>query len=210
MKMQIQSNKRRGFTLIEMIGVLAVIAILAALLIPKIFESINNARIANAAISINTVKTAIADHYAKFGTLLSANGTAISTVAVGTPYTDFDGKALLVEGFLDKPFEVKIATAANADIQLALSEVAVGAAVDITKTSYDLDGDLKDDIGAGVTVVEAVLTAVPAADALELSKRLDGTGMTEADTSTIDKKGRVHYAVPSGGVTTVHVYLTHR
>src|SRR6266436_5262795 len=34
-----------AFTLIEMIGVLAVIAVLAALLIPKIFESINSARL---------------------------------------------------------------------------------------------------------------------------------------------------------------------
>src|SRR5215470_16307586 len=48
MKTQIQPTPRsRGFTLIEMIGVLAVIAILAALLVPKIFEAINNARVNN-------------------------------------------------------------------------------------------------------------------------------------------------------------------
>src|SRR5204863_216829 len=47
-----------AFTLIEMIGVLAVIALLAALLIPKIFESINNARIGQAVLSCQTIKTA--------------------------------------------------------------------------------------------------------------------------------------------------------
>jgi prepilin-type N-terminal cleavage/methylation domain-containing protein len=68
MKITRRTNRARaGFTLIEMIGVLAVIAILAALLIPKIFEAISNARVNNAAVNTQTVKTAIADHYAKFG-----------------------------------------------------------------------------------------------------------------------------------------------
>ncbi len=88
-----QKSARKGFTLIEMIGVLAVIAILASLLIPKIFEAINNARISNAALSYNTVKTAMADHYAKFGTL---------------PLTNFFDRTLVGEAFLDKNFTVKI------------------------------------------------------------------------------------------------------
>ena len=56
------SSRRRqlyAFTLIEMIGVLAVIAILASLLIPKIFESINNSRLGQAQLSYQTVKTAV-------------------------------------------------------------------------------------------------------------------------------------------------------
>src|SRR5215813_2019998 len=71
---KIEVQAKRAFTLIEMIGVLAVIAILAALLIPKIFEAINNARVNNAAVSYNSVKTALADHYAKHGSLTSSNG----------------------------------------------------------------------------------------------------------------------------------------
>src|SRR6266478_2526742 len=93
-----QKSARKGFTLIEMIGVLAVIAILASLLIPKIFEAINNSRISNASLSYNTVKTALADHYAKFGSILSSNGTSF---AVGTSVLlNFD-KVLVSEGFLD-------------------------------------------------------------------------------------------------------------
>src|ERR1051325_4630325 len=105
----IRRNRRQGFTLIEMIGVLAVIAILAALLVPKIFEAINNAKVNNAAVSCNTVKTALADHYAKFGTIPvdGSSGTPVNlTPGVGAA-TNYD-QVLLKEGFLDKPFAVKI------------------------------------------------------------------------------------------------------
>src|SRR5436309_10136114 len=95
----------KGFTLIEMIGVLAVIAILASLLIPKIYEAINNARISNTTLSYNSIKTALADHYAKYGALLSSNGTPIVVTDVGA--TNFD-HTLISEGFADKPFNVKI------------------------------------------------------------------------------------------------------
>src|SRR5213594_3055568 len=59
----------QAFTLIEMIGVLAVIAILASMLIPKIFEAINSARINNTVQSYNTIKTAVMDHYGKYGAI---------------------------------------------------------------------------------------------------------------------------------------------
>ncbi len=61
MKISLRNSKTadvKAFTLIEMIGVLAVIGILAALLVPKIFEAINNARINSTAVSIATIKTA--------------------------------------------------------------------------------------------------------------------------------------------------------
>src|SRR5438046_10038367 len=100
-----RKSARKGFTLIEMIGVLAVIAILASLIIPKIYEAINNSRISNAALSYNTVKTALADHFAKYGSLLSSNGTVIVATDLGAKQFD---QTLLGEGFLDKPFTVKI------------------------------------------------------------------------------------------------------
>jgi len=73
----------KGFTLIEMIGVLAMIAILASMLIPKIYEAINSARISNALISYNTIKTALTDHFAKYGALLSSNGNALAVSDTG-------------------------------------------------------------------------------------------------------------------------------
>jgi prepilin-type N-terminal cleavage/methylation domain-containing protein len=210
MKMQISQSKRRGFTLIEMIGVLAVIAILAAILVPKIFESINNARVNNAATSINTIKTALADHYAKFGSLQNANGTPITTMNSTTPYLDFDGKALLVEGFIDKPLDAKIAATSDVRLILGIAPTTVTG----SDAEYDLDGDGTADVSGVTTVIaEAVLTGVPPTDAWELSKRLDGTTgtMSQPDNTTDDNKGRVKYAIDSTTkLAAVHVYLTHR
>src|SRR6266567_5905727 len=97
--------RRNAFTLIEMIGVLAVIAILAAVLVPKVFQAINDSRINNTAMSCQTIKTAIIDHYAKFGALTAGltNPPTIFTIPSGSYDTN-----LLTETFLDKPFAVKI------------------------------------------------------------------------------------------------------
>src|SRR5215468_6701873 len=95
-----------GFTLIEMIGVLAVIAILAAVLIPKVFEAINNAKVNNAAMSCNTVKTALADHYAKAGSLAAEVTPYGTNNTLTIPVPQYDA-VLLREGFLDKPFVTK-------------------------------------------------------------------------------------------------------
>ncbi len=203
--MQIISHQRKSnqaFTLIEMIGVLAVIAILASMLIPKIFEAINNSRVNNAAVSYNTVKTALADHYAKFGSLLSSNGTLFTTASPLA--TNYD-KILVSEGFLDKAFQVKIGDT-NAHIEV-VTAIAAGTGATINNAAYDLDGagDVNDAVGG--VVVQAVITGVTENDAKDLNDRLDGAPLGEP-TGTDDLKGRVKYDAVSP--TTVYIYVTHR
>src|SRR5260221_14418483 len=135
-----QTLARKGrFTLIEMIGVLAVIAILASLLIPKIYESINSARVNNAIVSYNTVKAAIADHYAKYGALdKSTNGIALNTARYDL--------ALVTEGFLDKLYLTKVGSTSWVEVI-----TAPGGA---NPAGFDLSGSGGHDIAGATPLCE--------------------------------------------------------
>jgi prepilin-type N-terminal cleavage/methylation domain-containing protein len=202
-----QSRKStQGFTLIEMIGVLAVIAILASMLIPKIFEAINSARINNAAVSYNSMKTAVMDHYGKYGSITSSNGV----VFVAAQLANYDKLVLLPEALIDKPFAVRIGDGSTNTLMRVVT-MAATAAVDGVAPQYDLDGNGTSDTGGSGNLVEAVITGVATADAIDLSQRLDGGDLSQLPGSTTsDLEGRVIYATPNAGITTVHIYTAHR
>src|SRR6266849_5162437 len=206
-----RARQQSGFTLIEMIGVLAVIAILAAVLIPKVFEAINNARINNSAMTYNTVKTAIADHYAKYGSL-PVDGTTTPATVLTLPTEQFD-MTLLKEAFLDKAFAVKIgdgtSDATHARVRLYdISSLTTASTVDGTANSgYSLSGTGTTNEILGSVCAEAVITGVTASDAKDLNDRLDGPALGSA-INVADLKGRVKFATPVAGTTTVYIYLT--
>ena len=219
MKVKTTNQSTRAFTLIEMIGVLAVIAILAAVLVPKVFEAINNSRINNASMSCDTVKTAVADHYSKYGGL-NVDGSVTPSVTISAFPDNVYDLMLLKEQFLDKPFALKIGDGINgvANTHVALTTcpalgttVGATAASELTTpTGYALSGTTNVNECTGSYIVEAVITGVSGADAQALSQRIDGNNMSAADALTADFAGRVKYAAPVSGLTTVYVYLTHR
>src|ERR1051326_2202839 len=157
-----QRRKAGAFTLIEMIGVLAVIAILAALLIPKVFTAISNARVNNAAVSAQTVKTALADHYAKWGSIPVDGSSGTAVTITNFPVLNFDS-ILLKEGFLDKPFAVKIGDGLNDTTHtrvevINISSLTAGSTVDGTEnTGFALSGGSTNST-VGSTLVQAVIT----------------------------------------------------
>lgn len=189
-------NTTHGFTLIEMVGVLAVIAILAALLVPKIFAAINDSRFSNTVASLNSVKTASMDYFGKKGNFPATDAT-------------FD-KTLVTENCLERPLACKLAeTSANAET-LALVTcadlTAVTTAIAANGGAYALDGTAPI---TGSEVVQCKLVKVAMSDAYELSRRMDGPDNSEPDLTKPDSKGRVVYAVDATG-TTVYVYVAHK
>ncbi len=194
------SPRRRGFTLVEMIGVLAVIAVLAGLLIPRVFSAIGQSRINTAALGYNSLKSASLLYFGKYGRFGGAGGLATNAVA------KWDSTVLLTEGFLEKPFETQLASTNQVNLVAALGGIAVEADVDGT---YDLAGVTGNNTAIGTSVVEAVLLNVSADDAKELNDRIDGAALG-AGSGSSDLKGRVKYAINTGNVGTVHLYIAHK
>ncbi len=203
-----QTNKRSAFTLIEMIGVLAVIAILAALLIPKIFEAINNARINTAVVGYNTIKTAVMDHYGKYGNF-TLGGTNATVPTTTTGINGYDTNVLAAEALIDKPFAPRVGT--NAYVVWSTCSAA-NTAVTGSVNAYDLDGNSSAaNDAAGTYILECVIEGVALADAQAISRRLDGPSLSEVENAaTADLRGRVIYAVNGNNPVAVRMYITHR
>lgn len=202
MKTTQNPSKRSGFTLIEMVGVLAVIAILAALLVPKIFSAIEESKYNNTVGSINNLKAATMAYFAK---------KSLFEVDAGTMTFD---KRLITAGEMERPFAAKLGEG------WACNAVAYSAAGPTSIRFAKLDGGT---LAASGTVVQCVLTNVPSADAFELSKRIDGSDMsavadegeagTDDDVAAVDNlddEGRVIYEAPEDGMTTVYVYIANK
>lgn len=195
MKLNSQMREARsGFTLIEMVGVLAVIALLAAILVPKVFTAINNARYSNTVSSLNSVKTAATDYFGKYGRFGEIGGAKFST----TSSNAWD-KVLVAENFLERPFDSRLGDTPTIKV------VSSSGTTPGTGNCFALNG--VDAIPAGSTVVIATIDNVLAADALELSKRVDGDALSATNSTAADTLGRVTY--PAGGGT-ITIYLVHR
>jgi prepilin-type N-terminal cleavage/methylation domain-containing protein len=192
-----QKCPQRAFTLLEVMGVLAVIAILVALLIPTIFGAIRSAAVTQTAASLNAVKTACAGHAAQFG-VLATDGSASPPSPILLDGSDpraaqFD-KVLLWEALLETVFSPKIGdgmiSPTNARVQV-VSALAPSIAPTQDNAAYNLDGNGVN-ATTGMVVVEAVITGVSLEDAKALNDLLDGSSLGQ-DASGNDVRGRVKY-----------------
>lgn len=176
-----------GFTLIEMVGVLAVIAILAALLVPKIFAAIDESRYDNTVGSLNGLKAGIMGYFGKESFF---------------PTNDSSFDATLVsKGHMEKKFGCRIGSSSVVRTIYAANSAGGTKFTKLDGVSVIAEG----------TVVEVELSNVAVADAQELSLRLDGPAMSEEDPLQGDTLGRVVYAAPAAGVVAkLFIYMAHK
>ncbi len=210
------TQRNRGFTLIEIIGVVAVIAILAAVLTPRVVSVIDRGKVSAAAQSLGSLKSATADYIAKNGTLPTRDGTGSTNAAVATGRFDAD---LVTGGFTEKLFAVAIgtqtfdSTALTSRIHVR-SQTATSAGTVTAPTAsvggvnFDLDRTASSaDFTSGQMVVSAFIPGVPISDAIALNKILDGDDNTGTGADTT---GRCIYsAAASDNTVTVYVYIAH-
>ena len=109
MKLKISTSK--GFSLIEMIGVLAIIGILASVVAPKVFDAIRDAKITGAVGVLQTIKSSAVDYARKYNNLPTDGNKVPGDTSFARPYGDSAtitaanstlGDLLIYEGILDK------------------------------------------------------------------------------------------------------------
>ncbi len=159
-KLYQSSKKEQGFTLVEMIGVLAIIAILIALLLPKVFTLIASTNSRALAAAIRTYETAIVNYYADVGSVyplnvagtpaaenggLSTTATSLAarlTLDVSDPLNVGTGSWPRFRGPYVEKFNSAVPPGYGTQITLrTTTSVALGTATTDSNIGWDLKGD---------------------------------------------------------------------
>ena len=202
-----QNRGGSGFTLVEMVGVLAIMAILTSMLLPRVFAVINDARVTSAATALNAARSASMAYFGRYGRFGDATGATVTDLT-STTASAWDREVLLRGGFLDRRFMTRISESASVTLTncLTSSTEPTGA-----NDAYDLDSldSPRNDASGGRVVVQAILENVALEDARELNRRIDleENLLATADTSN---QGRVKFNMSGAQSGTVKVYLAHR
>ncbi|MCA9470674.1 MAG: type II secretion system GspH family protein [Nitrospirales bacterium] len=218
-----KERREQGFTLIEMIGVLAVIAILVALLLPKVFEIMAESK-ANALVAaIRTYETAVVDYYSDISSLLPLDATGVPTAeATGDSATAVSLPARLTLDSSDAlntgangwsrfkgPYLAKFVTAVPPGLGTgvympATAPVSYGTATTASNIAWDLNNDGNSDIPSGANVVYVYFTGISDSDFDKVDAIIDpGMGTTTAQRVL---RGRVKY---DSATDQMMIYLNH-
>ncbi len=217
----------QGFTLVEMIGVLAIIAILMGLLLPKVFSLIASSNARSMAAAIRTYETGVTKYFADVGSLYPLNLTGVPTAeATGDSTTAISLAARLTLDMSDPlntganqwprfrgPYVEKLNTqnvpgfgatiVMPTDVAIALATATTGLNI-----GWDLKGDDgNSDLPTGAQVAYLKITGISLGDFEDIDGIIDtGIGASQAERKL---RGRVKYD-DVAGATDLYIYLAHR
>ncbi|KHE93187.1 MAG: type II secretion system GspH family protein [Candidatus Scalindua rubra] len=201
-------NCKSGFTLIEMIGVVAIIAILSAFITPKVFEVIEDSKVTRFAGEVSTYTAAVTNWYKDIGSLRSMRSNGVLTATDtsfqvelmdnqgSTPTTGF--WARWNGPYIDSVSNISLGTALT--IESRVGSTSTGPPAAGNSTTFDLNDDNANDM-ANKQVVAIRLSGVTLGQFTKIDSILD-RGLTAANNQT---SGKVKYTTAGGG--RVYIYI---